>query len=64
MENEIPQTITDNAGNPVDIPVEGSLGLLALGAAGLFAWRRKKEQAGIKHGFLHTTEQADTDEEA
>ncbi len=28
----------------VDIPVEGSLGLLALGAVGLEAWRAKREQ--------------------
>jgi hypothetical protein len=27
------------------IPVEGSLGLLALGAEGLRAWRKKKEEA-------------------
>lgn len=26
-----------------DIPVEGSLGLLALGATGVQAWRRKRE---------------------
>lgn len=26
-----------------DIPVEGSLGLLALGATGVRAWRRKRE---------------------
>lgn len=28
----------------VEIPVEGSLGLLALGAVGLEAWRAKREQ--------------------
>ena len=28
-----------------DIPVEGSMGLLALGAAGLKAWRKVRDQA-------------------
>ena len=27
-----------------EIPLEGSLGLLALGAVGLKAWRKKKEE--------------------
>jgi hypothetical protein len=27
-----------------EIPVEGSLGLLALGAAGIRAWRKKREE--------------------
>ena len=30
------------------IPVEGSLGLLALGAIGLKAWRRAREKASKK----------------
>ena len=29
---------------PYDIPIEGSLGLLALGAVGLTAWRKKREE--------------------
>ena len=29
-----------------DIPVEGSLGLLALGAVGIFAWKKKRKEAG------------------
>jgi len=33
------------AGAVYDIPVEGSLGLLALGAVGLQAWRRKRAEA-------------------
>jgi hypothetical protein len=28
-----------------EIPVEGSLGILALGAAGIKAWRKKREEA-------------------
>ena len=31
-------------GQPFEVPVEGSLGLLALGYIGLLAWRSKKEQ--------------------
>ena len=31
-------------GKPYDVPEEGSLGLLALGAAGLLAWRKKRKQ--------------------
>jgi hypothetical protein len=34
----------DENGNWVDIPVEGSLGLLASGYKGLMAWREKKKQ--------------------
>jgi hypothetical protein len=30
-----------------EIPVEGSLGILALGAAGLKAWRKRKAEEGI-----------------
>lgn len=29
---------------PYDVPVEGSLGLLALGAAGIKAWREKRDE--------------------
>ena len=31
-------------GKPYDVPEEGSLGLLALGAAGLLAWRKKRKE--------------------
>ncbi len=31
------------------IPVEGSLGLLALGAVGIKAWRKKKQELGYKN---------------
>ncbi len=30
-----------------DIPVEGSLGLLALGAVGIRAWKKKREESGF-----------------
>ena len=33
-------------GTPYDVPPEGSLGLLALGAVGLRAWRAKRQEAG------------------
>lgn len=41
--NEI-NIINTETNTVVDIPVEGSLGLLALGAVGLEAWRAKREQ--------------------
>ena len=37
-------TITTNDGLPFQIPVEGSLGLLALGYKGLIAWRQVRRQ--------------------
>lgn len=43
--------ITDESKNTISIPVEGSLGLLALGAVGLKAWREAKKEAGIIHSF-------------
>jgi hypothetical protein len=30
---------------PFEIPVDGSLGLLALGAVGIKAWRKKRDEA-------------------
>lgn len=35
-------------GKPFEIPLEGSLGLLALGATGVLAWRRKREASGYR----------------
>lgn len=35
-----------------DIPVEGSLGILAMGASGIIPWRIKREKAGIKPEFI------------
>lgn len=31
-------------GTVIEIPVEGALGLLALGARGLMAWRQKRDE--------------------
>ena len=31
--------------NAVEIPTDGSLGLLALGAVGIKAWRKKREES-------------------
>ncbi len=36
--------ITTSDGSPFRIPVEGSLGLLALGYKGLLAWRQARYQ--------------------
>lgn len=47
-------------GDVYDVPVEGSLGLLALGSVGLKAWRQKKREAMVQ-GKLQN-EQEDTDE--
>ncbi|MFN7014405.1 MAG: hypothetical protein ACK4ON_09075 [Bacteroidia bacterium] len=38
--------ITTKEGNPIEVPPEGSLGLLALGYKGLIAWRQARRQAG------------------
>ena len=34
--------LRDKNGKPIDIPQKGSLGVLALGAKGIMAWREKK----------------------
>jgi hypothetical protein len=39
-----PKLINKETGKEFEIPVEGSLGLLALGAVGLKAWRMKKSE--------------------
>lgn len=44
MENQQPQLINAETGEPFEIPVEGSLGLLALGYEGLMLWRAKKRE--------------------
>lgn len=45
-----------------DIPVEGSLGILAMGAAGVIPWRIKREKAGVKPSFIMSPEDRDKDE--
>ena len=42
LHTDIPLRTED--GEPFDLPIEGSLGLLALGDLGLVAWRRKRQQ--------------------
>ena len=34
----------------IEIPVEGSLGLLALGARGIIAWREKRAEVAQQEG--------------
>lgn len=41
--------ITDLRGKIISIPVEGSLGLLALGYKGLMAWRKVRAKALNTH---------------
>lgn len=36
----------DENGNEIDIPLDGSLGLLATGYKGLMAWRAKRQHEG------------------
>ena len=38
--------IKDKEGNAIEVPVEGSIGLLALGYKGLMAWRMKRKEFG------------------
>jgi hypothetical protein len=38
----------ENAAVPFEVTAEGSLGLLALGAAGIRAWRKKRTEEKIK----------------
>lgn len=40
---------TESASKPYKIPVEGSLSLLALGAVGLKAWRKVRDEADKKN---------------
>jgi len=40
--------ITDPEGKPYEIPLQGSMGLIALGYRGLMAWRAKKIEAERK----------------
>ena len=39
-----------------EVPVEGSLGLLALGAVGLIAWRKKREENNKTMGMSEKKE--------
>lgn len=34
--------------NTIEIPTDGSLGLLALGAVGIKAWRKKRKEEDLK----------------
>jgi len=45
-ENKISEDvkIITQDGEEIEIPVEGSLGLLALGAVGIKAWRKKRRE--------------------
>lgn len=53
MNNKTPQTpeLKTPDGKAYEIPVEGSLGLLALGYVGLMAWRAKKIEVAQQSDF-------------
>ena len=42
--------LTTKDGEPIDIPIGGAIGLLALGDIGLIAWRQKRQQAKVALG--------------
>lgn len=42
-----------------EIPAEGSLGLLALGAAGLFAWRKARRESGFDEKLIEQSKQSE-----
>jgi hypothetical protein len=42
--------LTTKDGEPIDIPIGGAIGLLALGDVGLIAWRQKRQQAKVELG--------------
>ena len=51
-------------GKPFDIPVDGSLGILALGAVGVKAWRERRKETGYKilnTDLIRKTEEAESD---
>jgi hypothetical protein len=56
------QIIINGSEKNISIPIEGSLGLLALGAVGLKAWREAKKNAGITHSFNKTSKDAKKEE--
>ena len=49
--------ITDSEGKPFEIPLQGSMSLLALGYRGLMAWRAKKIEADRKQQHEKTEDE-------
>lgn len=49
-EKENRHSENSNQVKPYEVTVEGSLGLLALGAQGIKAWRKKKAEESAKSG--------------
>ncbi|MCR9290180.1 MAG: hypothetical protein NXI23_22645 [Bacteroidetes bacterium] len=46
---EFETILTDKNGEPLEIPIGGSLELLAKGDIGLMAWRKKRKQLKENH---------------
>ena len=46
--------LTDEKGNKIEVPPEGSLGILALGYRGLIAWRKAKGITYDKNRKINT----------
>ena len=57
-----PQFLTED-GKPFEIPPDGALGLLALGAVGVMAWRRKRQQVEAQQHFAALTGKQPNNEE-
>lgn len=49
-------------GAVIEIPVEGALGLLALGARGLMAWRQKRDEVLMQDEVLKQQKEQVSDE--
>ena len=49
--------LTTSDGKKYEIPLEGSLGLLATGYQGIMAWRAKRKTHLEKKGFLKNKQQ-------
>jgi len=54
--------IISTDGKAIDIPPEGLLGLLALGATGLKIWRQARKEAGITSHWQSIKEDIDKED--
>ena len=55
--NKKSSPIITSDGKPFEVPVKGSLGLLALGAVGLMAWREKRQEYEKEQGKAKSSRQ-------
>jgi hypothetical protein len=50
---------SDRPPGAFEIPPEGSLGLLALGAVGLFAWRKVRKESGFDEKLITQSKESE-----